>query len=246
MKKIIVICFLIVVLLAVQVMIVKSVSKYEPEVDILYAKSRISQKTVITADMLTRKKINISLVHSQAVRNEIDLVGKSALIDIEAGEMMLTSKYGEILEMESIQIEDINNRLYSIEFKPDQVNGWWLKVGQYVDIICVPNDMKTIGLSTSVDTGSKLPAAVESSALPQQQTALELKTENASYSGIVRLENVRIAAIIDEAGIQLTNEQRTVMPKLISFEVKPGQDEYLAWAKSNTRIEISARNEKEE
>lgn len=248
MKKILIVVIMIIALLAVEVILVKSAANYEPMVEVIYTKTKIAEKTVITEDMLTRKKINFSLVHSQSIKSEADIVGKKALIDIEANEMLLQSKIGQVIEMENIQLSDNNNRLFSIEFKPDQVNGWWLKVGQRVDIICVPNDLKDIKQDSIINKHREAPTAPNQisteTEVPgeNQQAQQQTKTNN----GIIKIENIRIAAIFDEGGKLLKNEQRTSVPRIISFELEPGLDEYLAWAKGNARIEISARTDSED
>jgi hypothetical protein len=148
--------------------------------------------------------------------------------------------------MEDIELNNKDNRLFSIEFKPDQVNGWWLKVGQYVDIICIPNDLKDIK-QTNIPVKIKGdPTTANEIDVEAQDEIKRIQPQTHVNSGIIRLENIRIAAIIDEGGKLLANEQRTSVPKIISFEVEQGQDEYLAWAKGNTRIEISTRTSVED
>lgn len=201
---------LAVILLAIEVVIVKSASKYEPESSIVFAKTRIPENTVIQEAMLLEKKVNISMIHRQSIRNIRDAIGKRARIGIEEGEMILTGKLSRGDEMEEIEVKDKNNRLFSVEFKGDQANGWWLMTGQYVDIIFIPNE-KARGQAV------------------QQQVV----------TSIQRLRNIRIAALIDEKGKLLKNYGRSTLPKYISFEVTDEQCEFLAYAKSNGRLEIS-------
>ncbi len=56
----------------------------------------------------------------------------------------------------------------------------------------------------------------------------------------VRLEDIRVAALIDKSGNVLGDfEKGKAVPKYISFELEKGQDEFLAYAKFNGRLEVS-------
>jgi Flp pilus assembly protein CpaB len=219
---------LVAVLLAAEVVIVKSAVKYEPTANIVYAKVNILAQKEITSEMLCEKKINISLAHSQSFRSMKDLTGKKAKVDITAGEMILSGKLGKANEMEPIEVKDKNSRLFTVEFKGDQANGWWIKVGQYVDIIYVPNDK---------------PKAVEYvSAQAKDQPTVRSSQTAGNAEGmeeIKRLNNIRVAALIDEKGNQLKNTNRETLPRYISFEVTDKQVQLLAYAKSNGRLEVS-------
>jgi len=210
--KLIVLTFLLaVMLLAIEVIIVKSAAKYEPEISVVYAKVHIPEGAVIQEGMLQERKVNISVAHRRSVRNIKDAVGKRARMDIEEGEMMLAGKLVSEGDMQSIRVEDKNSRLFSVEFKGDQANGWQLKAGQHVDIIFVPNEKAKA--STEWQSG---------------------------YAGSIQiLRSVRVAALIDEKGRQLKNYEREVTPRYISFEVTDRQCEFLAFAKGNGRLEIS-------
>ncbi len=218
LKLVIAMMLLIGVLLVAEVLFVKSLSNYEPEIGVVFTRGGIPAKTVITEDMLQIKNVNISEIHPLSVRSMAELIGKTALADLEANEMVLSSRAGLSLEMDQIQMEKKDNRLFSVEFKPDQANGWWVLVGQRVDILFVRNEV----------------------AAPAAPTADKVEDLN-----IVRLDNIRIAAIIDENGKLLDNGERASAPKMISFEVTPEQDQFLAWAKSNGRLEVSVRTSME-
>ncbi|MCR4435040.1 MAG: SAF domain-containing protein [Clostridiales bacterium] len=227
--------------LGVEIAVVKSAAKYEPEISVVFAKKRIAAQTEISADMLYEKKINVSLAHRLSVKSIKDLEGKKAKTDIEEGEMVLNSRIGGADEMEEIKLEDKNNRLFTVEFKGDQVNGWWLATGQRVDILFVP-DEKVKPLSP-VQAASKGPAqesgqegiGAAAYAQPPFCDVAPLRE-----GGLQRLNNIRIAALIDEKGSLLKNTGRETLPKYISFEVTDKQDEFLAYAKSNGRLEVSA------
>jgi Flp pilus assembly protein CpaB len=202
---------LLVILLVVEVAIVKSASDYEPRVNVVYAKTSISEDTVIRESMLEERKVGISTAHKKSLNNLKDVVGKKARIDIEEGEMLLEPKLMSGSEMEEIKVEDRNNRLYSVEFKGDQANGWWLKADQRVDIIYVPGE--------------------------KQREDVSVQSDNAN--NVQKLRGIRIAALIDEKGRLLKNGERTSVPKYISFEVTDRQCEFLAYAKGNGRLEIA-------
>ncbi len=237
MKKINLIFFtviLVVILLGIEVVIVKSAVKYEPLVDVVYAKTKIAAQKEIKPEMLYQKKINISMAHSQAFRNIKDLTGKKSKVEIEEGEMILSGKLGKANEMEQIEVKDKNNRLFTVEFKGDQANGWWIKVGQYVDIIFIPNEKPTVSnyIKEQPDLASQT-AAVSN----RNKPSVNFLTDN--LGEVKRFRNIRVAALIDEKGNQLKNSNRETLPRYISFEVTDSQDEALAYAKSNGRLEVS-------
>jgi hypothetical protein len=69
------------------------------------------------------------------------------------------------------------------------------------------------------------------------------KEEVATNPNVIRIKHIRIAALIDDKGSLLKNEKRVTLPRYISFEVDEKQDEFLAYAKTNGRLEISAEPE---
>lgn len=218
---------LAVVFLVAEIVIVKSAVKYEPAVTVVFAKKKIPERTVINPDMLYEKEISLSMAHVQAIKNAGELAGKKAKTDMEEGEMILISKILPADAFDEIRLKDGNNRLFTVEFRADQANGWWLREDQYVDILFVPNDNVTLKNSFQ---------------LPSEAVAqADIKTQ---AGGLQRLNNIRIAALIDEKGNLLKAAGNQTPPRLISFEVTNSQDEFLAYAKSNGRLEISARLQK--
>jgi Flp pilus assembly protein CpaB len=199
---------LVIVLLTVEIVIIRNASKYEPQVEVLFAATKIPEGTIIKSHMLKTKKINLSYAHKQSVRKAEEIEEKKAKTEIEEDEMILSSKLIKADEFEEVIIENNSNRLFSVEFKGDQANGWWLKIGQRVDIIFVPNDRV-------------------------------LRDTDNSHKYVERLRSVRIAAIIDEKGKLVKNNDRVSLPRYISFELSDNQCDFLAYAKGNGRIEIS-------
>lgn len=224
-KTLIIAVVLLLILLSAEVIVVKKVSNYEPKIKVIYAKVNIPAETIITKDMLVEKDVSISLVGLKAVKDMGEAIGKMARIDIEEMEAITNSRLMEKKEEKKIDILDVNNRLFTIEFKPDQINGWW--VNDNVDIIFIPDSI----ISASIRNYNVDNATVE-----------EDKEVIYSSKGVIRLENIRVAAIIDE-NRQLINkiEDTTYRPILASFEVNTEQDKFLAWAKYNGKIEVSIR-----
>jgi len=216
---------LVIIFLAAEIIIVKNISRYEPEVNVVFAKVRIPENTLIKADMLREKKIGADLAHAQSLHSIRDLAGKTAKVDIEEGEMLLSGKLKKADEMEKIEVSDMNDRLFTVEFKGDQANGWRLKEGQHVDIIFIANEKQA-------------PPAVAAHENEKAGTADEF-LDTVQEKRVKRLRNVRIAALIDEKGKLVRNAERTSVPKYVSFEVNSGQDEFLAFAKTNGRLELS-------
>lgn len=90
-----------------------------------------------------------------------------------------------------------------------------MKEGQYVDIIFIPDEKKTVPV-------------------------IENETIKKEDSGIQRVRNIRIAALIDDKGKLVKSLENMTTPKYISFEVDDKLDQFLAHAKSNGRLEVSA------
>ena len=214
--------FLIVIILVIiEVVIIKGASNYEPVSEVVFARVRIPEKCEITAEMLEVKKIGIGLVHPLSLRNIRDAAGKRASMEIEAGEMLLAGKLG-YEGMERIEVKDRNKRLYSVEFKGDQANGWWLMTDQNVYILFVP------------DKNAQTSAGAENN----DSADIEVAPGIIGGNRVQKLRNIRIAALIDDNGKLLKNKDRTTLPRYVSFEVTDQQAEYLAYAKSNGRLEI--------
>jgi len=215
------------ILLIAEIMLIRGASEYEPKLSIVFARTKIPEGALIKSDMLTEKKISAGAVHKYSVRNPDDIIGKVARVEIEEGEMVLNTKLIEAGEMEELSSVNEKSRLFSVEFDPDQVNGWRLKAGQYVDIIYIPDerDMKRNELQSQTNgaDGGERYELLQGTGIP----------------GIKRIRNVRIAALIDNNGNLVRDSNRTSLPKYISFEVDDSLDEFLAYAKDNGRLEVS-------
>jgi len=226
---------LVVIFLVVEIIIVKNISDYEPETVVVFAKVRIPENTVIQPEMLVEKKVGISMAHKQSVRSISAIAGRKARMDIEEGEMVLSSKLAADNGMEEIKVRDSNNRLITVEFKADQANGWWIMPDQYVDIIFVPNGSAREKLEQGGRPGGGPGDTDGEEYGDTDRKGDELKPP----IEVMRLRNIRVAAIIDEKGKILKKKDGSSLPKYISFEVTDRQDEFLASAKSSGRLEIS-------
>lgn len=231
--KLVFITFVIVViLLVVEIVIIRSASEYDLQSSVIYAAVKIPEGTEITAEMLEERRISQSMAHELSIQGLEEAVGKEAGENLEEGEMILSTKLNLINRIDNIELEDDNNRLFSVEFRADQANGWWLKVGQYVDIIFVPNKTDMLVPDLQENLGANIVLDGEN-------------TEQGIFlSNVLRLRDVRIAALIDENGELIDEFPGTVPPKYISFEVDQQEDLLLAYAKSNGRLEISVIPEK--
>lgn len=210
--------FVIVILLvAAETAIISNAAGYEKKVNAVYAKVHIGKNTVITSDMLETTETPAGTVHRSALKNKADAVGKRAVMEIEAGELLLQSK----LKAENdalIQARNKTNRLFSVRFEGDQVNGWQLTADQRVDIIYVPSGSDPNG------SGSQ-----------GENTAAGSVEQN----GVRVLKNIRVAGIISDGGDLLENGQSQTAPKYVSFEVTGEQAGFLAYAKYNGKLEVS-------
>lgn len=209
--------FIALLLVIIELTIISNASGYEAKEKAVFARVSISKNAVITGDMLEIKEIGAGAVHPNALRGMEKAVSKRAGMDIEAGEMLLESK---LLSGEGgiIEAEDHNKRLFCVGFEADRANGWQLSEGQNVDIIYVPNHGEQKDeppLANGVET--VLPAS----------------------SGVKLLKNIRIAGLIDEDAAVVERVEEEKIPRYVCFEVTVEQAAFLAYAKSNGRLEVS-------
>jgi len=211
---------ILVVLVAVEVLIIRSALNFQPEAEIIYAKTNIDKGTVITRDMIETRRVGVKYIHRLSVRNQQDILGKMASMDIQEGEMILSSKVGKE-DLTRIEVLDKNKRLFSVGFNGDQANGWQLSPNQYVDIIFIPDDLMKGG--NAVNGGQE--------SLP--------KPGETDLRQIITLKNIRIAAIINEKGKLLEGFDYEANPRYISFELTEEQANFLAAAKGKGRLELA-------
>jgi len=215
------------ILLVAEVIIIRNASQYEPKLSIVFARTKIPEGALIESSMIEVRKISAGAAHKQSVRDPEGVIGKMARVEIEEGEMILNVKLVEAGEMEELSSVDKKSRLFTVEFEPDQANGWRLKAGQYVDIIYVPNERIV---------GHDEPQGQADGARNGQ---INEPLYDAGMSGIRRIRNVRVAALIDNNGNLVRDANRESIPRYISFEVNDNLDEFLAYAKDNGRLEVS-------
>lgn len=211
--------FLIALLLVIiEMTIISNASGYEAKEKAVFARVFIPENTVITGDMLEVREIGAGAAHPNALLDIEKAVSKRAVMDIEAGEMLLKSK---LLSAEGgiIKAEDYNKRLFCVEFEADRANGWQLADRQSVDIIYVPNH-----------GGQK----------DEPPLANGVETVFPASCGVKVLKNVSIAGFIDEDARIISRFDAEKVPKYICFEVTVEQAAFMAFAKSSGRLEISS------
>lgn len=219
---------LVIILVVTEIVIIKGASRYEPQAEVVFAKVKIPERTQITSEMLEIKKVARSFAHRMSLKDTADAAGRYAGVDIEAGEMILSGKLNDGGQ-EAVEVRDIGKRLFSVEFKGDQANGWWLMPDQRVNILYIP-DERRIAIETGARPENGEKAATDGTA----------EADAASMRDRIQvLENVRIAALIDENGVILKNAARASLPRYVSFEVTDEQAGLLAYAKGHGRLELS-------
>jgi Flp pilus assembly protein CpaB len=209
---------IIILLIVIEMKIISNASGYETREKVVVAARNIGMDAVITGDMLEIREISSGAVHRDAVRNIDEAVGMRAAADIYDGEVLLR---GRLTEKESDAVEALNksNRLFSLKPEWDQVNAWQLEKDQYVDVVFVPNHLNQDGVC---------PEAPGVLSVPPAQT------------GIRMMKNIRIAGFVDEDGEPVKDGGTGKVPRYILLEVTQEQAVFLAYAKSNGRVELSA------
>ncbi|MEM1724707.1 MAG: RcpC/CpaB family pilus assembly protein [Thermoplasmata archaeon] len=210
-SKIIIFTFILsVILLIVQIYVIKTAVNYEPKFDAVFAKVFIPSGTQITKDMLEIRKTDT--YHPKAYKAVSGLEGKFAAADIDAGEMIISSRITDMIKQKStVCLKNPDNVLYTIEFKPDQANGFLIKPDTLVHLIFVPDINR-------------------------------LNDSNDTLKDVILFENVRIAAVIDDKLKLYSDSSDSVStnPKYVCFELTKEQFKIIAQAKSRGRIELAA------
>ena len=209
---------MIVLLVAIEMKIISNASGYETREKVVVAARDIGEGTVIAAVMLEVREISSSAVHRDAVRRIEDAVGMRAADPIYNGEMLLRGRLTQE-EDDKVKVLNRSNRLFCLAPGWDQANAWQLEKDQHVDIIFVPNHL---------DQGK---------ACPEASGVISV---NPPQAGIKMMKNIRIAGLVDEDGKTVNDSGAGTTPKYVIFEVTQDQAVFLAYAKSNGRIEISA------
>ncbi|HHW01036.1 MAG TPA: hypothetical protein GXX36_15990 [Clostridiaceae bacterium] len=243
-KRILVTGCLVIVLLIAEIIIIRNVSGYHSKVEVVFTKTAIPEGTVIEENMLEIKEVDMAIVPKNAVKHVKEVVGKETGTNMDEREMVVTGRLREAGESDEIKVVNEGNRLFSVEFKSDQVNGWQLSAGQYVDIIFIPNDntnLQTDNIGSQTDNKEEDKDLNKGGEDPTNNLTNNIESLEYSNScpGVQILKNIRIAAIIDEKGELLKGNDITGTPRIISFEVSERQDHFLAWAKSHGRLEVS-------
>jgi|GEM_PF-413431 len=224
---------LAIVLLVAEIIIIQNVSGYQSKVEVVFTKTNIPEGTVIEENMLEIIEVDAYIIPKNAVKDVKEIVGKEAGTDIEEREMVVTGRLREVGESDEIKVVNEENRLFSVEFKSDQVNGWQLSAGQYVDIIFIPDDNTDLQ-TDNMEEGKGFVKGGEGPV-----NIIDGLEYSKSCPGVQILKNIRIAAIINEKGELLRGHDISGTPRIISFEVSERQDHFLAWAKSHGRLEVS-------
>jgi|LSQX01.3.fsa_nt_gb Flp pilus assembly protein CpaB len=206
-----------ILLAAVEMTIISNASTKDTKEKVVYVKVHVDKDAIITEDMLELREISTEAIHPNALRRVDEAVSMRARIDIEADEMLLKAKLISS-EDDIIKAEDTSKRLICVELRIDQANAWQLKEDKHVDIIFVPN---------SVEQGENSPEAAG-------------LIDVVPSKGVKIIKDVRIAGIFDEDAKQTDITEADSIPKYLSFEVTAEQAVFLAYAKNNGKLELSA------
>jgi Flp pilus assembly protein CpaB len=208
---------IVVVLIIIEMSIISNVSGYEVKEKVVFAAGDIRSNTVITGEMLEIREVGADAVHRDALRSIDDAVGLTAAESIYKGEQIIKARLTDE-PADTVETLDKSNRLFCLEPKSDQANAWQLEKDQYVDLIYVPN----YGQQDNMP-----PEAAGVVAVPPME------------NGVRMLRSVRIAGLVDEDGNLAGTDASFELPQYILLEVTPEQAVFLAFAKSNGRIELS-------
>ena len=200
---------ILVVLLVVEVIFIRTTTGSGATKAVVFAKADIGANTVITEEMLEVRKVDSKLAGAYCISDITYIKGSRASHDMAAGEMVYAGSVSKGMPSNSIKFTDPANRLFALELKGDAANGWWVDAEQKADVIFVPGNEKAISRVSSQGGISE------------------------------KIEDVRIAAILDEKGNPMSYSERASPPRYVCLEVTPEQAEFLAYAKINGKIELA-------
>ncbi|NLK86258.1 MAG: hypothetical protein GX279_02030 [Clostridiaceae bacterium] len=209
---------IVILLVAVEMMIISNVSGYEVREKAVFAARDIDENAVITGEMLEIREIGADAVHRDAVRSIDEAVGLTAANFIYKGEQLLKGRLTDE-PASAVEALDKSNRLFSLEPKSDQASAWQLVKDQYVDLIYVPNHGQQ---------DNTPPEAAGVVGVPPLDNGVKL------------LKRIRIAGLVDENGRLAEGDVSEKLPKFILLEVTEEQAVFLAYAKSNGKLELSS------
>jgi pilus assembly protein CpaB len=115
-------------------------SKYKNHKDmvqIVVLKQDIKKNQIITEDMLEMKDFNASSVLPQAIKNNLDLVGSYALVDMKAGEMLFADRFTDQVKEKELITRKINEgkRAVSIDVTYTESVSTLIEPEDYIDVI---------------------------------------------------------------------------------------------------------------
>ncbi len=214
---------IVILLVFIEMTIISNASGYEVRDKVVFAVMDIDENSVITGEMLEIREIGVDAINKNAVRSIDEAAGMVAADRIHGGEQLLK---GRLTDETSNAVEtlDKSNRLFCIEPKSDQANAWQLKKDQLVDVIYVPN---------YGEQNNTPPEAAGVVGVPPLSNGVRL------------MKNVRIAGLVSEDGKLAEDDVAEKLPKFILFEVTEEQAVFLAYAKSNGRLELSSIPERQ-
>ena len=209
---------IVILLVVIEMMIISNASGYEVREKVVFAARDIDQNTVVTGEMLEIREVGADAVHKNAVKSIDEAVNMTAADFIYGGEQLLRGRLTDKPD-NTVETLDKSNRLFCVEPKNDQANAWQLTKDQYVDLIYVPN----YGQQSNTP-----PEAAGVVGVPPLSNGIRL------------LKRVRIAGLVDEDGKMAGEGVAGKLPKYIVLEVTEEQAIFLAFAKSNGKLELSS------
>lgn len=103
--------------------------------------------TVLGLDDLTLVSLPDRLVDSAYLRLMTDAVGRAPIHDLSAGQLVLRGWLRERPDGVAYPDAAAGSRLYTLNLRPEQANGFWLAAGNRVDVHLIP---RGDGLSRNV------------------------------------------------------------------------------------------------
>ena len=188
--KMIIIIVSIVVLSLFEVLIIKGMAGQKQMVEIFVAKADIPQNTMISEKLISTQSFSTDSLPMFGTQNPKEIIGKYTDKALKQGEIISTTR---LIKDEDRSLTSEGKVTISIMPNPEDVLGWQLEKGEFVDLLCYLQEglkfttieFQHIKIINIIDTGFR---SAEMGELEKKPKYLILEVTPAQAKELVRLK----------------------------------------------------------
>lgn len=141
--KVIAICLILIALaLIVEIVLIKKSVKFEASVTIVTLNQDVEKFALITEDMLVYKDLKFTDLINGAVKNKEDIINKYAKTNLFKNEQLLLDRVSTDKINHGNRPDKKDKRYITLNFEPQEANGWILDRNQIVDLVYLPRGFR--------------------------------------------------------------------------------------------------------